>query len=55
VPYSSSLFGDVSRRSSTVSHSVWGRLVPCIPAFCREPMVALPEDSSIPELTSRAP
>jgi hypothetical protein len=33
--------GDVFRRFSTTSHSVWGRLVPDIPAFCRE-LVAAP-------------
>jgi len=27
----------------TTSHSVWGRLVPDIPAFCRELVAALAE------------
>jgi hypothetical protein len=28
---------------STASHSVWGRVVPDIPAFCRELVAALAE------------
>ena len=35
--------GDVLRRFSTTSHSVWGRVVPDIPAFCRELVAALAE------------
>jgi hypothetical protein len=35
--------GDVSRRFSTTSHSVWSRVVPDIPAFCRELVAALAE------------
>jgi hypothetical protein len=33
--------GDVFRRLSTTSHSVWGRVVPDIPAFCRKLVAAL--------------
>jgi hypothetical protein len=35
--------GDVPRRFSTPLHSVWGRVVPDIPAFCRELVAALAE------------
>jgi hypothetical protein len=33
----------VFQRFSTYSHSVWGRVVPDIPAFCRELVAALAE------------
>jgi hypothetical protein len=33
----------VFRRFSTYSDSVWGRVVPDIPAFCRELVAALAE------------
>jgi hypothetical protein len=36
--------GDVFRGSSSTSHSVWGRVVPDIPAFCRELIAALAEE-----------
>ena len=35
---------DVPRRFSTISHSVWGRVVPDIPDFCRELVAALAEE-----------
>jgi hypothetical protein len=35
--------GDVFDRLSTASHLVWGRVVPDIPAFCRELVAALAE------------
>ena len=35
--------GDVLRVSTTYGHSVWGRVVPDIPAFCRELVAALAE------------
>jgi hypothetical protein len=34
---------DVDQRSSTVSHLVWGRVVPGIPDFCCELVAALAE------------
>jgi hypothetical protein len=34
---------DVFQRFSTASHSVWGRVVPDIPAFCRELVAAFAE------------
>src|SRR5687768_16397992 len=36
--------GDVFQHLSTVSHSVWGRVVPDIPDFCRELVAALAEE-----------
>ena len=36
-------FGDALRRFPSTSHSVWGRVVPDIPAFCRELVAALAE------------
>jgi hypothetical protein len=35
--------GGVCRRFSITSHLVWGRVVPDIPAFCRDELVALAE------------
>jgi hypothetical protein len=35
--------GDVSQRLSTTPLLVWGRVVPDIPAFCRELVAALAE------------
>jgi len=35
---------DGPRRFSTISHSVWGRVVPDIPDFCRELVAALVEE-----------
>ena len=35
--------GDALWRSRTPSHLVWGRVVPDIPAFCRELVAALAE------------
>jgi hypothetical protein len=35
--------GDVLQRFSTISLLVWGRVVPDIPAFCRELVAALAE------------
>jgi hypothetical protein len=38
------IVGDVSRRLSPAFHSVWGRVVPDIPDFCRELVAALAEE-----------
>jgi len=35
---------DVVHRFSIISHLVWGRVVPDIPAFCRELVAALAEE-----------
>ena len=36
--------GDVFLHFSAASHSVWGRVVPDIPDFCRELVAALAEE-----------
>jgi hypothetical protein len=35
---------DLFQRFPTTSHSVWGRVVPDIPDFCRELVAALAEE-----------
>jgi protease I len=36
--------GEVFRRFSTTANSVWGRVVPDIPDFCRELVAALADE-----------
>jgi hypothetical protein len=36
--------GDIFQRFPAASHSVWGRVVPDIPDFCRELVAALAEE-----------
>jgi len=38
------MVGDVFQRLSITSYSVWGRVVPDIPEFCRELVAALAEE-----------